>query len=250
MINNIKVEVCCGSVNDCITAEKCNADRIELNHALEMGGLTPSIGTLTEAKKYTTIPICCMVRPRGVGFSYTDEEFEAMLIDAKNLIKYGADGIVFGFLHDDGSIHVERTKKMVATIHPKEAIFHKAFDSTNNLEESLKLLIDCGIHRVLTSGGASYPDISDGCKLLGNLIEKYGDQIEILPGGGVREHNVQEVLSLTKTNQIHMTAKHMLIDSSTTHYHTNGQLIDSYQYVAVSEDNLKKIMKKIEIMES
>ena len=58
MINNIKVEVCCGSVDDCIIAQKCNADRIELNHALEMGGLTCSVGTLVQAKKNTNIHIC------------------------------------------------------------------------------------------------------------------------------------------------------------------------------------------------
>ena len=245
MINNIKVEVCCGSVNDCIIAEKCNADRIELNHALEMGGLTPSIGTLTKAKKHTKLPICCMVRPRGVGFSYTDEEFQAMLFDAKNLIAHGADGIVFGFLNDDGSINEERTKKMVSVIHPKEAIFHKAFDATDDLEKSLKILINCGINRVLTSGGASYPDIQEGCRLLGQLVEKYGNQIEILPGGGVREHNVQEILTLTKASQIHMTAKHLLVDPSTSHFHSNHEGNASHQYVAVSEENLKAIMKKI-----
>ena len=245
MINNIKIEVCCGSVNDCIVAENCNADRIELNHALEMGGLTPSVGTLTEAKKYTKLPICCMVRPRGVGFSYTEEEFQAMLTDAENLIAHGADGIVFGFLHADGTINEERTRKMVKTIHPKEAIFHKAFDATEDLEQSLQVLIACGVNRVLTSGGASYPDLEDGCKLLGELIEKYGNQIEILPGGGVREHNVQEVLALTNANQIHMTAKHMVVDPSTSHFRSNNDKKEAYEYVAVSEENLKAIMKKI-----
>ena len=50
MINNILIEICCGSVDDCITAQKANADRIELNHALEMGGMTPSLATLKLAK--------------------------------------------------------------------------------------------------------------------------------------------------------------------------------------------------------
>lgn len=245
MINNIKVEVCCGSVNDCITAEKCKADRIELNHALEMGGLTPSVGTLKEAKKYTDLPICCMVRPRGFGFSYSEEEYQVMLFDAKNLIANGADGIVFGFLNDDGTVNEKRTREMVTVIHPQEAVFHKAFDSTADLEEALKVLIDCGVDRVLTSGGASYPDLEEGCKLLGELIDKYGEQIEILPGGGVREHNVQQILNLTGSNQIHMTAKHLVLDPSITHYPTVAVDLEKYKYVSVSEENLKAIMKKI-----
>lgn len=246
MINNILIEVCCGSVDDCIIASKHPIDRIELNHALELGGMTPSVGTLVEAKKYTTVPICCMVRPRGFGFYYSNVEFEAMLYDAKSLIEHGADGIVFGFLHENGTIDVEKTKRMVEVIHPKEAIFHKAFDATEDLEESLKLLIECGVDRVLTSGGSIYPDLEEGLKEIKQLIIKYGDKIEILPGGGVREHNVQEVLQKTGSNQIHMTAKHLVVDASTMHYRTNRTDPKDFSYIATSDENLGTILKKIE----
>ena len=37
-----------------------------------------------------------MVRPRGAGLCYTDNEYEAMLIDLKLLLENCADGIVFG----------------------------------------------------------------------------------------------------------------------------------------------------------
>lgn len=246
MINNILVEVCCGSVDDCIIADKCHADRIELNHALEMGGMTPSVATLKHAKKHTSIPICCMVRPRGVGFSYTENQFKVMLDEARDLIDAGADGIVFGFLHDDATINAERTKQMVDLIHPKEAIFHKAFDSTKDLEASLKTLIECGVDRVLTSGGASYPDIEDGCKLIEQLSKKYGDKIQLLPGGGVREHNVQDILRLTNVKQIHMTAKHMVLDPSTMQHGTTNHDASAHSFVATEEKQLTAIMKKIE----
>ena len=42
----IKVEVCAASLEDCIKAERAGADRIELNQALHLGGLTPSLGSL------------------------------------------------------------------------------------------------------------------------------------------------------------------------------------------------------------
>lgn len=245
MINNILVEVCCGSIDDCIVAEKCGADRIELNHALEMGGMTPSIASLKHSKQHTTIPICCMVRPRGVGFSYTENQFKVMLDEARDLIAAGADGIVFGFLHDDATINIERTKAMVDVIHPKEAIFHKAFDSSRDLEESIQQLIDCGIDRILTSGGSSYPDIEEGCRLISKLNEKYGDKIQLLPGGGVREHNVQEILKLTGSNQIHMTAKHLVLDPSTKDFGTTNHEASAHSFVATEEKQLLSIMKKI-----
>lgn len=242
MIGNIKVEVCCGSVEDCLIAQKCHADRIELNHGLELGGLTPSVGTLKKAKELVTLPIACMVRHRGKGFCYTELEFEAMLLDAKNLIDNGADGIVFGFLHEDGTIDIERTKKMVEVIGDKEKVFHKAFDSCPDFDEGMQILIDCGIDRVLTSAGK---DIVKGAKTLNALQKKYGSKIQILAGGGVREHNVQEILNVSGCIQIHMTAKEMKLDSSILHYHSTADE-NSASYVAVSETNLKGIMKKIE----
>ena len=244
MKKHITVEVCCGSVDDCLLAEKLGADRIELNHALELGGLTPSLGTFLEAKRQVSLPICVMIRPRGAGFDYTERQFQAMLKDAELFIEHGADGLVFGFLNEDGSINEERTCQMVKAARGKEATFHKAYDSTKNMEDSLKTLIRCGITRVLTSGGAVYPNIVEGCKELGRLQDLYGDQIQILPGGGVREHNARQVLKLAHTGQIHLTAKNTLIDESTGHYHTAGNR-SGLEYLAVGEMNLKKIMEQI-----
>lgn len=246
MEKKITVEVCCGSVNDCILAKKYGADRIELNHALELGGMTPSLGTLIEAKRLVDLPICCMVRPRKSGFDYSEEQFQVMLKDAELFMNHGADGVVFGFLHADGTINAKRTKVMaqLASSHNKEAIFHKAFDSTEDLEESLKVLIECGVTRVLTSGGSVYPNILEGCKELAYLIEKYGDKIQILPGGGVREHNTKQILAITHSNQIHLTAKCELTDESTSHFRT-GEVGSTLTYIATGEVNLEKIMVQI-----
>ena len=67
-MNKVLLEICCGSAEDVIEAAKGGADRVELNSNLFQGGLTPSIGALTIAKKYTNIPIMTMVRPRAGGF--------------------------------------------------------------------------------------------------------------------------------------------------------------------------------------
>ena len=51
MINGIKIEICIGNVQDAITASKYPIDRIELNSALELGGLSPSLETLKYLKE-------------------------------------------------------------------------------------------------------------------------------------------------------------------------------------------------------
>lgn len=234
MIKNYIIELCCGSVDDCKIANQFPVDRIELNHALELGGLSPTIGTLIEAKKITTLPICCMVRPRTAGFCYTNEQFESMLIDAKLLIENGADGIVFGFLNSDDRIDTIRTKKMVDLIksYNKEAIFHKAIENCPNMEEAVIDCINCGIDRILTSGGRNYPNIHEGFDMLALITKKYGDKIQILAGGGVRASNVTDVALKSGVNQIHMTAKHTLDD--------NGP------YTSVSQNVLDEILKALE----
>ena len=62
------VEICCGSYEDALAAYRGGAKRIELNSALYLGGLTPSVGTLLLTKKHTDLNVVAMVRPRAAGF--------------------------------------------------------------------------------------------------------------------------------------------------------------------------------------
>lgn len=230
MLKGKIIEICCGSIEDCAIAQQYPVDRIELNSGIELGGLTPSLGTLIESKKATALPICCMVRPRTAGFVYTEAQFQSMLMDAELLLKHGADGIVFGFLNEDATIDIKRTLAMTNLIksYGKEAVFHKAFDKTPDKMEACETLIECNIDRILTSGGENYPHIEQGFDLLKQLIEKYNDQITILVGGGVRAHNVHDILEKTSCTQIHMTAKEMANDCG--------------EYAAVSKNNLNDIL--------
>ena len=53
------IEVCAGSYQDCIAAYQGSAKRVELNSALSVGGLTPSVACLIRVKKETSpLHIC------------------------------------------------------------------------------------------------------------------------------------------------------------------------------------------------
>ena len=110
MMGKVLLEVCCGSADDVIQAYKAGADRVELNCDLFHGGLTPTVGSLIAAKRESDIPIMAMIRPREGGFCYTGTEFAAAVEDAKLLLSHGADGLVFGFLHADGTLDETRTR--------------------------------------------------------------------------------------------------------------------------------------------
>ena len=71
-------EVCCGSADDALQAAAGGADRVELNSALFLGGLTPSLGALQVTKERSDVRVICMVRPREGGFCYSETEYAAI----------------------------------------------------------------------------------------------------------------------------------------------------------------------------
>lgn len=60
-----KVEVCTGSLNSALSAEKGGAHRVELCDNLYEGGTTQSFGAVTIARELVKIPIHVIIRPRG-----------------------------------------------------------------------------------------------------------------------------------------------------------------------------------------
>ncbi len=209
----VLLEICCSSIDDAIEAEKGGADRIELCSALFLGGLTPSIGTLLEAKERLKIPIMAMVRPRGGGFCYTDAEFDTMERDAQAAMANGAEGVVFGILSPDGTVDAARTARLRQCIGSGQAVFHRAFDVTPDPFRALDQLVDLGIGRILTSG--QQDTVPEGADLVRRLIEYAGDRIEILPGGGIKPYQLEDVIARTGCRQIHLTAFRTLQDTST-----------------------------------
>ena len=148
------LEICCGSYYDAVQAACGGAKRIELNSGLHLGGLTPSLGTLELVKEHCAVKTVAMVRPRGGGFCYCREDFEVMEMDTGLLVRHGADGIAFGCLNPDGTINRAQNERLISIIHEygKEAVFHRAFDCTEDPYQSMEILIDMGVDRVLTSG--------------------------------------------------------------------------------------------------
>ena len=213
-MKKILVEVCCGSADDVIEAKKAGADRVELNSDLFHGGLTPTVGSLLVAKRETGMKIMTMVRPREGGFCYTEAEFAVAIEDAKQLLANGSDGLVFGFLHTDGTIDVKRTAILAKLAYSagKEAVFHRAIDVVPDWKQALDLLIDLNITRVLTSGQEA--DVSNGTETVREMIRYAAGRIQILPGAGITARNYHRIVAETGTDQIHLAAHRSVADTS------------------------------------
>jgi copper homeostasis protein len=161
--------------------------------------------------KKTGIPAMVMVRPRGGGFCYSDSEFETMLADSAALVEAGAEGIVFGILNADGTVDEKRCRKMLdiigyaATGGKALAVFHRAMDEVPDWRRALDTLCGLGIQRVLTGGQKLTAE--EGSGVIREMVDYAAGRIEILPGGGVRKHNVRAIIEKTDCSQVHFSMR-------------------------------------------
>ncbi|KAH7617163.1 putative Copper homeostasis protein CutC [Nannochloris sp. 'desiccata'] len=79
--------------------------------------------------------------------------------------------------------------------------FHRAFDVVKDQRTALNSLIDCGVKRILTSGGHS--KAFHGLEELSALIQHAEGRVSIMPGGGVDEDNAATILQVTGAKEIH-----------------------------------------------
>jgi len=196
----VLVETVVCSVEDAFAAEQCGAHRLEVCSSIDQGGITPSVGLAREIFSRVRIPQVAMIRPRPGDFCYSEAELAVMLGDIAALEE--ANTVVLGALTPDNKINVASCRMLLAGGKRTNYVFHRAFDVTSDLSESLEILIDLGFSRVLTSGGKA--NAMEGADAICRLIEQARGRIEILAGGGIRAHNVKEIISRTGTSQIHL----------------------------------------------
>ena len=204
-----KLEIACFNLESALTAAKSNTDRIELCADASSGGITPNFEDIKTLRKETDKDIMVMIRPRGGDFCYSDEEFEQMKSEIIMIKNFRIDGFVFGILNEDNEIDFERNQELVELSKPFPCTFHRAFDRTSDAEDSLQTVIDLGFKTILTSGLDSNVDY--GKRELKNLVKKAENKITIMPGGGLRSTNIEEINSYTNATYFHSSA---MIDDS------------------------------------
>lgn len=198
------LEIACFEISSAETALQSMADRIEFCADLELGGTTPDFYEFLHLKRTYKKPVYVMIRPRGCGFFYSEDEFAQMKSSIITFREAGAEGFVFGILNAHNEIDVEKNAELITLAGQIPCSFHRAVDRTPDLEKAVQTLIELGFKTVLTSGGKK--SAMEGKENLKMLIEKYSDQIEILIGGGVRSENVAELKKFTGGKSFHSSA--------------------------------------------
>ena len=242
----MKCELCSYSIEACHTAKRLGIDRVELCASPAEGGVTPSMGAITQACAIKGIETSIMIRPRGGDFLYSDLEMELMLRDISYARQAGATGVVFGILTADGKVDVERTRILVEAAKGMETTFHRAIDMTRDYLEAVEEVISTGCTRILTSGG--YDKAIDGMHNISQAVDIASHRIEIMVGSGVMTSNALQ-LARTGADALHFSAKKIIPGQMTYH---NPRIamggdasIDEYALRVVDEEEVKSIIKLI-----
>jgi copper homeostasis protein len=201
MTDRALLEVAVTSVESALAAERGGAARVELCSNMLEGGVTPSAGLIARVRDRITIGLQVMIRPRGGDFCFSDEEMAVLEHDVLGARRLGADGVVLGLLHPDGTVDQERTRRLVQLARPLTVTFHRAFDMSCDLPRALEDVIATGVDRVLTSGGERTAGL--GAQSLRRLVEAAGQRVVIMAGGGVRAANVRGLVEQTGVREVH-----------------------------------------------
>lgn len=215
---SILLEICVDSIEGAVSAAENGADRIELCSSLSAGGLTPSAGLIHYVAKMD-IPAYAMIRPQDGHFNFNEAEMDIMKRDIDFCRESGLAGVVIGITHENGALHFNKLKSLVEHADTMGVTLHRAFDVTPDPIEALELAIEVGVDRILTSG--QQESVIDGLPLIVTLLEtlksKQNSTLSIMPGAGITDENVSQVLAIDGITEVHAACQ-----SVSAAYYTNN----------------------------
>lgn len=210
-MNKYRLEVCVDSVESALAAERGGADRLELCGNLMLGGTTPSPALYREIRKHSQIRIHALIRPRFGDFCYTGHEYQIIRGEIRMFRELGAEGVVIGILHPDGTLHMEQMRMLMEDAAGMSVTLHRAFDVCADPYQCLEQAKELGISTILTSGQKH--TCLEGKALLKELIERSGKELEILVGSGVSADVIRELQPYIYANAYHLSGK-VTVDSA------------------------------------
>lgn len=230
-------EVCAFNIQSAIIAEKAGAARVELCDNPVEGGTTPSYGAIKQTREKIAIALYPIIRPRAGNYLYDDNEFDIIKTDVLMCKELGCDGISIGFQKSNGTIDVERLKRVVDWAFPMGVTCNRVFDATPDPLKALEDIISTGCERILTSGQkTAAPDAGE---LLHQLVTIAAEKIIIMPGAGITSANIKKLVEQTGAREFHGSAKKTIKNS----VHFSNDLVSDFGNVYLAnEEEIKRII--------
>ncbi|WP_152657179.1 copper homeostasis protein CutC [Oceanobacillus sp. CFH 90083] len=199
------IECIVQNAEDAKNAEKLGVTRLELVSAIQLGGLTPTYGTVKSVLDSVQIPVQVMIRPHDYGFIYTSDDKEVMKKDISLLDEMGHNRIVIGALNENKTIDTVFLDDLFREFPRLNVTFHRAFDEVRDQTEAYHTLAayQKNIQRILTSGGAD--DCAGGVDALRALVQLQ-HKLQgpgILPGSGLGVDNIRALHNVIQADEYH-----------------------------------------------
>ncbi|MGP1434542.1 MAG: copper homeostasis protein CutC [Catonella sp.] len=238
------LECCVDRLSSAVNGEKGGATRFELCANLIIGGTTPGLTLFRQVRENTNLPIHVLIRNRFGDFCYTDNEIEEMCDSIKEFVKVGADGVVVGALTPEGDLDETAMKRFIEAASGTKTVLHRAFDMCREPFETLEKAKELGVDTILTSGQKG--NCVEGAGLLKELIERTGNNINILIGAGVNAEAIKKVFEITGGKNYHMSGK-KVIDSRMTYRKEEVSMglpsLSEYDIWETSEEEIAEAVK-------
>ena len=230
-----------------LEAQRGGAGRIELCGELLQGGVTPSAGLIGAVWERAEVPVFVLIRPRTGDFLYDDDELDVMLRDIEMARSLDVDGIVLGALTPDGDIDIGTVHTLIEAAGGMEVTFHRAFDFVRDQDVALEALIELGVDRVLTSGGAA--TALEGAPMLARLVQQSRGEITILAGGSITASNVAEVVRASGVTEVHVRAARRM-EGGMTHRRSavtlaRPQQADDYERMITNAEEMERVIQAL-----
>lgn len=201
---SILLEVCVDSPEGLAAAIAGGANRVELCAALDLGGLTPPPGMMALAAR-APIPVYAIIRPRAGNFVFDADNEAAMLADIDAARVMGLAGVVIGASRPDMTLNLPMLERLMARADGLGVTLHRAFDLVPDPFEAIEQAVELGVERILTSG--LQVSASESIDLIAQLVERAGDRVSIMPGGGINLSTVEQVVRGTGVHEVHSSCR-------------------------------------------
>lgn len=199
------LEICVNSIQSAFNAKEGGARRIELCQNLNQGGTSPSLAVVEYCLQTLKLRTHVLLRPRSGDFNLNELEYQILKREVGMCKDLGVQCIVVGFLDENRCIDVKRTQEIVKLAGNMEVTFHRAFDICKDWETALEQIVDCGCHRILTSG--QMPTAPQGIENLKKMVERSSGRIKIMAGSGVNPANARNLILSTGVDEVHASCK-------------------------------------------
>ncbi|SDH41799.1 copper homeostasis protein CutC [Agrococcus jejuensis] len=205
----LRVEVAVSDVDGVRVAREAGAHRVELCVALEVGGLTPSLALVEHAVAAAEgMGVHVLLRSRPGDFVVDAAELDVTLRDAELVLAAGAAGIVVGPLLAGGRFDLAAMARLRDLAGDAQLTAHRGFDVRTDVEDAVADLVEVGVDRILTSGGAA--SAHDGVERIARAVAAADGRLTVMAGGGIRPEFVDDLVARTGIADVHLSGRSLV----------------------------------------